>query len=362
MREESNGACEPEQVGRPFPPEAPRQWLLRATVIACVAAVAAATPTSGVAGSAVGAADAPSMAIQAFTVPGFSTANSATIGSQTSNAVQKVIPGVVSIVSRLSSQNASVAGTGMVLRSSGEVLTNNHVVQDTAGITVTVAGSGRTFTADIVGTDPTDDVAVLQLKSASGLVTVPIGDSSKVVVGDSVAAIGNAEGGAPSVVAGTVKALNQSITATDSDGGNAEQLTGLIKSDVPIKPGFSGGPLISTTGEVIGMDTAATALNEYLPAGLRAGYSIPINHAVSVAKQLESGKTTAAGHVATTGLRSVPATHVQMASGRVVDSVGAVDDQSGRNAPDSPMPGITRNISGGPFRSRPRFCSQERDS
>ncbi len=254
-------------------------------------------PASGVIGigGPDGGADAPvaTRAIQTFTIPrSFTAATGNPVPAQLSAAADKVLPGVVSIVSRLASQNASAAGTGMVLKSSGEVLTNNHVIADAATITVTVTSTGRSYPASVIGTNPTDDVAVLRLQGASGLATVPIGDSSKAGVGNSVAAVGNAEGGSPDVVSGRITALNQSITATDPGGGNAEDLSGLIKTDVAIKPGFSGGPLVSAAGDVIGMDTAATAFNEYLPTGMRAGYAIPINHAISVATALISGKTT----------------------------------------------------------------------
>ncbi len=264
--------------------------------------VVAATPASSVIGGPGGGANTPvaDRAIQTFTIPRSFTAaaNTNPVSAQLSAAADKVLPGVVSIVSRLASQNASAAGTGMVLKSSGEVLTNNHVIADAAAITVTVASTGRSYQASVVGTNTTDDVAVLRLQGASGLATVPIGDSAKAGVGDSVAAVGNADGGSPAVVSGRITALNQSITATDPGGGNAEELSGLIKTDVAIKPGFSGGPLVSAAGDVIGMDTAATAFNEYLPTGMRAGYAIPISHAISIATALTSGTSAKAAPAA----------------------------------------------------------------
>src|SRR5208282_5386207 len=135
----------------------------------------------------------------------------------TSQIASKVDPGLVDIVSTLGYQNAEAAGTGQVVTSSGEVLTNNHVIDGATSIKATDIGSGRTYTAKVVGYDQTDDIAVLQLQGASGLATVSFGDSSQVTAGENVVALGNAggKGGTPSVAAGTVTALNQSITASD---------------------------------------------------------------------------------------------------------------------------------------------------
>ena len=101
---------------------------------------------------------------------------------------------------------------------------------------------------------------MLQLQGASGLATAPIGDSSSVQVGDSVTALGNAQGrgGAPAVATGTVTALGQQITASDATGQNAENLSGMIQTNAPIQPGDSGGPLVNSNGQVIGIDTAAS--------------------------------------------------------------------------------------------------------
>ncbi len=186
----------------------------------------------------------------------------------------KVDGAVVDIDTKLSYQQAAAAGTGMVLTSNGEILTNNHVVDGATSITATVVATGKTYTAHVVGTDATDDVAVIQLEGASGLTTVQTADSSKVATGDQVVAIGNAggTGGTPSVVTGSVTDTNQSITASDESGSDAEQLSGLIQTDAPIVAGDSGGPLVNTDAKVIGMDTAASSQNQFAVAverGLR---------------------------------------------------------------------------------------------
>src|SRR6202011_5461336 len=104
----------------------------------------------------------------------------------------QVSPGVLDVTTTLGYQSGGAAGTAMVLTSSGEVLTNNHVINGATKITVQIGGKGRTYTAKVLGTDPTDDVALLQIEGASGLKTVKLGDSSKVSIGDQVVAIANA--------------------------------------------------------------------------------------------------------------------------------------------------------------------------
>jgi S1-C subfamily serine protease len=242
-------------------------------------------------GSAAGATFVPSTGFPfdggASSAGSSSGANSAA----TDGVAAKVTPGVVDITTRLGYADEAAAGTGMVLTSNGEVLTNNHVVDGATTIAVQIPSSGQTYRAKIVGTDPTDDVAVIQLDGASGLKTIPIGDSSKVAGGDSVVAIGNAGGvgGAPSVVTGTVEAVNQSITASDQDGENTEQLSGLIETNAPLEPGDSGGPLANTAGQVIGMDTAASTGTRF-EASSNVGFAIPIATALSIARQIEGGK------------------------------------------------------------------------
>ena len=157
----------------------------------------------------------------------------------------------------------------MVLSSDGKVLTNNHVISGATSISVTDIGNGKTYSAKVVGYDRTHDVAVLQLQNASGLQTTPLGDSSKVSVGDSVVGVGNAGGvgGTPSAAAGTVTALNQTITASDDGNGTSEQLSGLIQVNADIQPGDSGGSLVNSQGQVVGIDTAGSTATSYGSTG-----------------------------------------------------------------------------------------------
>jgi S1-C subfamily serine protease len=205
-------------------------------------------------------------------------------------------------------QGATSAGTGIVLTANGEVLTNNHVISGATSIRVTDVGNGRTYTAKVVGYDASDDVAVLQLQGASGLTTASLGNSSTVQAGDRVTALGNAggKGGTPSVASGTVTALNQSITASDELSGVSEQLTGLIETNADIQPGDSGGALVNSFGQVIGMNTAASSGYQFqAQTGHEQAYAIPINKAVSIANQIESGKGSGDVHVGATAFLGV---------------------------------------------------------
>src|SRR5580700_3028102 len=178
--------------------------------------------------------------------------------------------------------------TGMVINPNGLVLTNNHVIDGSTKITATVAATGKTYPATVVGYDKTRDIALIQLQNASGLTIVPIGNSSSVKIGNAVVALGNAERrGRITAAAGEVTGLNQTITASEEGGSTAsETLTGMIQTDADIVPGDSGGPLAGSTG-VIGMDTAGNAVSDQQQAS--AGFAIPINTALSVARQIAGG-------------------------------------------------------------------------
>jgi S1-C subfamily serine protease len=224
----------------------------------------------------------------------------------------KVDPGVVDITSTLGYEGSSAAGTGMIITSSGEVLTNNHVVEGSTSLSVKRATGSQTYRAHVLGVDPTDDVALIQLDGASNLPTVKLGDSSKVHVGDQVVAIGNALNlpGAPTVTVGTVSALNRSITAGDQSGSSTEQLTGLIQMDAPIAPGNSGGPLVDKQGEVIGMNTAAATDGQSSSSSSNVGFAVPIDSAASIIHQIQAGQS---GNGVTVGNGATPFLGVQVA-------------------------------------------------
>ncbi len=222
----------------------------------------------------------------------------------------KVDPALVDINSTFGYQQASGAGTGIVLTSNGEVLTNNHVIDGATKISVTDVGNGKTYNATVVGYDASHDVALLKLQGASGLKTASIGDSSSAAVGQSVVAIGNAggTGGTPSNAGGAITALNQSIQAGDDLDGTTEQLSGLIQVNADIQPGDSGGSLVDMSGQVIGMDTAASSSSSSQfssGSGDTQGFAIPISEALSIVHQIESGKGTSTTHVGTTAMLGV---------------------------------------------------------
>jgi S1-C subfamily serine protease len=177
-------------------------------------------------------------------------------------------------------------GTGMIATSNGEIITNNHVVEGATTINVVIENRG-TYRATVVGTDASADVAVLQLSGVRGLPTVTFANSSAVRIGSFVVAIGNAGGqGFPSTVtAGAVTALDRAITAGDGYG-LSESLTGMIQTDALIEPGNSGGPLVDSAGDVIGMDTAAASADGATPIG----FALPINKVLQIANDIEQGK------------------------------------------------------------------------
>jgi len=166
----------------------------------------------------------------------------------------------------------------------------------------------------VVGYDQTKDIAVLQLEGASGLKTVSLGNSATAAAGQSVVAIGNAggKGGTPSVVTGQITAVNQSITASDQGSGTTEQLSGLIEDNADIQPGDSGGPLLNSYGQVIGIDTAASSGTgfqfESQQSQATQAFAIPIDEGLSLASQIEAGDASSTVHIGATGFLGVEVT------------------------------------------------------
>jgi S1-C subfamily serine protease len=217
-------------------------------------------------------------------------------------------PGLVDVVTTLGYQGARAAGTGVVLTPDGEVLTNNHVIKGATSIKAIDIGNGRTYTAKVVGYDTSHDIAVIQLQHASGLRTATLGDSSAVKAGDKVVGIGNAlgRGGTPAAATGKVTAVGQAITASDEASGSSERLSGLIQTNANIQPGDSGGPLVNRHGQVVGIDTAGSSGIQLTAKQARTqGFAVPINTALSVVRQIESGTSTAAVHIGGTAFLGV---------------------------------------------------------
>jgi S1-C subfamily serine protease len=233
--------------------------------------------------------------------------------------------GLVDIDTTLSYQNGEAAGTGIVLTSDGYVLTNNHVISGETSISATDIGNGQKFPATIIGYDRTHDIALIKLQGASGLKTTSIGNSSRITQGETVVGLGNAGGvgGTPSSAPGQVTALGQSIKAEDTSNGTTEQLTGLIQTSCNIQPGDSGGALIDSAGQVLGMDTAASTGFSFQTQG-NQGFAIPINQAMTIANQIKAGRASATVHIGATAFLGVSIDTSQAAAG----TSGAVVNQA----------------------------------
>ena len=207
----------------------------------------------------------------------------------------RVEPAVVSIDSQSGGSSGSgdfveAAGTGMILTSDGEVLTNNHVVAGATTVTVTLFGQTKALPAHVVGTDPSVDVALVQIDNVRNLPTVTLGNSSDTQVGDSVLAIGNALAlaGGPSVTEGIVSAENRSLSA-QNDTGQTENLTGLLQTDAAINPGNSGGPLVNSQAQVVGMNTAVASSSSGNAPTQNIGFAITVNSVKPLLAQLRQG-------------------------------------------------------------------------
>ncbi|OIQ81772.1 putative serine protease HhoA precursor [mine drainage metagenome] len=222
------------------------------------------------------------------------------LSTTAATATQQV--GLVTIVSTLGYQEATSAGTGIVLTSDGTILTNNHVIVGATAIEVTVESTGATYPAQVVGTDATADIAVLRLTGASGLATATIATGGA-AVGDAVTAVGNAGGGGSLVAAaGTVTALDATVTTQDEVTGEMVTLGGLLQIDADVVAGDSGGAVLNTSGAVVGMTTAASTGTSNI-----SGYGIAIDRALSIAHTILAGtdtSTTTIGYPAFLGVEA----------------------------------------------------------
>ena len=219
-----------------------------------------------------------------------------------------VDPALVDINVTLGYQSGQAAATGIVLNSSGLVLTNNHVVDGATALSATDVGNGQTYTATVLGYDRSHDIALIQLQNASGLKSAQLGDSSKVSVGDAVVALGNAGGvgGTPSAAGGSLVALNQQITAGDETSGSSEQLSGMIQTNAAIQPGDSGGPLVDASGQVIGIDAAGgSSSNGFGTSQSTQGFAVPVNTAMAIVNQIQTHTASATVHVGATAFLGV---------------------------------------------------------
>jgi S1-C subfamily serine protease len=257
-----------------------------------------------------------------------STQSSTTVDSDPATSAQS--SGVALIDTVLTDGEA--AGTGIVLTSDGEILTNYHVVEGSTSVKVTIASSGKSYTASVVGVDQTADVALLKLKDASGLTVAKIDDDT-LKTGDDVTAVGNAGGtGTLTAADGSVTALSASITTESEDSVAGENLTKMIETSSDVVAGDSGGPLLDAEGEVVGIDTAASSGQDI------DGYAVPIETALAVVTQIRSGDETTAVRIGAAAFLGV-----QIASTTTDDSgygYGYGDDSGSSSASGATIAGV----------------------
>ncbi|HEX6458320.1 MAG TPA: trypsin-like peptidase domain-containing protein [Thermoleophilaceae bacterium] len=214
-------------------------------------------------------------------------------------------------------------GTGIVLDKKGDILTNDHVVEGASRFNVSFDSSGTTHTATLVGTDPSDDLAVVKINpSGLNLHPLTLGDSSTVQVGDTVYALGNPFGYTNSFSEGIVSGLDRSMTAP-----NGFTIGHSIQTDAAINPGNSGGPLLNASGEVVGIN-AQIASNGSNAGGEGqnngVGFAIPINTAKAAVAQLEQTGHVSHGYlgIATADNNQGGATVATVQSGSPAESAG----------------------------------------
>ena len=224
-----------------------------------------------------------------------------TEGGNTVNQIYKAdADGVAFIESKVSEGVAS--GSGIVLDDEGHVLTNNHVVEGGETIQVSFESEGKMYPAEVVGTEPNKDLALLKVDApASELHPLKLGDSSKMEVGDPVVAIGNPFDLQRTVTSGIVSALQREITAPDG-----VTIDNVIQTDAAINPGNSGGPLINSAGEVIGINSQIETGGEGSEGNVGIGFAIPINTAKEEISALESGTSDEHGFLGISGATITP--------------------------------------------------------
>ncbi|WP_458338803.1 S1C family serine protease [Streptomyces sp. 372A] len=289
----------------PEPPAARRRVRKPVALIAAVA-IAAAVIGGGTATVIGRLTDAPAAtAAGSGVVPGTTVSQS---DKGTVAGVAKALSPTIVEIGATSTAGQST-GSGVVITSDGEIVTNNHVIADASQIKVTLS-TGRTYTADVVGTDPDKDLALIKLQGASGLKTATLGDSYQVAVGDEVVAIGSPEGLTGTVTSGIVSALDRDVTvAKEGDNGQSQEQQGggrqwpfefggqqfngdtgestttykAIQTDASLNPGNSGGALINMNGEIIGINSAMYSASSAAGQGssgagsVGLGFAIPVN-------------------------------------------------------------------------------------
>jgi putative serine protease PepD len=198
----------------------------------------------------------------------------------------RVLPSVVQL--RVEGAGESGEGSAMVLSEDGLLLTNNHVVEPAAnlGQVTAVFQDGTTAAAQIVGRDPSSDLAVLRAQNVSGLAPVELGNSESVRVGQPVVAFGSPLGLGGTVTTGIISAVDRAVSVGEQQGANVPTVLNALQTDAAINPGNSGGPLVDMDGRVVGINSAIATTGAQ-GGSIGVGFSIPINQARRVAEELE---------------------------------------------------------------------------
>jgi S1-C subfamily serine protease len=223
--------------------------------------------------------------------------------------VKQILPEVVSIDAKgpVSSSSQGLfgnlggttqedQGTGMIISTDGEVITNNHVIAGATTMSVTLYGQTKSLPATLMGADPSNDVALLKIDSPPpNLQAITFGNSADLQVGDAVIAVGNALGlsaGTPTVTSGIVSATGRTVQAGDTGGGTTVTLTNIIQTDAAINSGNSGGALVDSAGQVIAMNTAVAASSGGNAPAQNIGFAIPSSTIRGLLGQLRQGGAT----------------------------------------------------------------------
>ncbi len=213
------------------------------------------------------------------------TINASSEDTSLANAVAtKCLPSVVSI--NVTTSSSSGVGSGVILDTSGNILTNYHVIEDAQSISVSVDG-GDSYEATVVGSDESSDLAVIKIDPGDATLTpMEVGDSSTLAVGDWVMSLGSPFGLEQSVSTGIVSSLYRSTMMTSTSGNTI--YTNLIQTDATINPGNSGGALVDQNGKLVGINSL---IESYSGSSSGVGFAIPANYAVEVANKIIAGET-----------------------------------------------------------------------
>lgn len=245
-----------------------------------------------------------------------------------------VMPSVVQI--NVGGNDASGTGTGVILSSDGEILTNNHVVESAAdGGTITVSfDDGSLAKAKIMGRDPKTDLAVIKAEGKTGLTPATLGSSAALRVGQEVVAIGSPYGLESTVTSGIVSALNRPVTSADASGSNSTVFPA-VQTDAAINPGNSGGPLVDAEGRVIGINSAIRTSSGGESGSIGLGFAIPIDLAKNVASQLVEGRTVEHARIGVTVTAAVESDGITTVGAQVREvTEGSAGDEAGLEVGD----------------------------